>query len=143
MELALQKPELSSRELACYITDHEGYFISESSVYRILRAYDLVTSPAYIVMSAADTFKHKTRRVHELWQTDFTYCKIVGWGLYFLSTVLDDYSRYIISWSLRSSMSAEIWQLPIRPRFRLLKFASLHLTSAYSNIGSSWFVRTA
>jgi len=107
VEVALAKPELSARELAFHITDHESYFISESSVYRILRAYDLVTSPAYIVMSAADEFKHKTKRVHELWQTDFTYFKIVGWGWYYLSTVLDDYSRYIISWSLRSSMSAE------------------------------------
>jgi len=107
VEVALEKPELSARELAFHITDNEGYFISERSVYRILRAYDLLTSPAYIVMSAADEFKHKTQRVHELWQTDFTYFKIVGWGWYYLSTVLDDYSRYIISWSLRSSMSAE------------------------------------
>jgi transposase InsO family protein len=107
VELALTKPELSARELAWHITDHDGWFISERSVYRILKAYDLVTSPAYIVMSAADEFKHKTSRVHEMWQTDFTYFKITGWGWYYLSTVLDDYSRYIISWSLRSSMSAE------------------------------------
>ena len=107
VELALQKPELSSRELAHHITDHEGYFISESSVYRILRSYDLVTSPAYIVMSAADTFKHKTRRVHELWQTDFTYLKVTSWGWYYLLTVLDDYSRYIIAWNLCKSMKAE------------------------------------
>ena len=107
VEIALEKPELSARELAFHITDNEGYFISERSVYRILRAYDLVTSPAYIVMSAADEFTHKTGRVHELWQTDFTYFKIVGWGWSYLSTVLDDFSRYIISWSLRSSMSAE------------------------------------
>jgi transposase InsO family protein len=106
IELALARPELTSRDLAYHITDHEGWYISESSVYRILRAEDLVTSPAYIVISAADEFKHKTRRVHELWQTDFTYFQITGWGWYFLSTVLDDYSRYIISWSLRSSMSA-------------------------------------
>ena len=107
VEVALQKPELSSRLLAHHLTDHEGWYISESSVYRILRSYDLVTNPAFTVISAADEFKHKTRRVHELWQTDFTYCKIVGWGWYYLSTVLDDYSRYIIAWSLRSSMSTE------------------------------------
>ena len=107
VEVALEKPELSARELAWHITDNEGWFISERSIYRILKAYDLVTSPAYIVLSAADEFKHKTRRVHELWQTDFTYFKIVGWGWYYLSTVLDDFSRYIIAWSLRSSMSAE------------------------------------
>jgi putative transposase len=107
VEVALARPELSARELAFHITDHEGWFISERSVYRILRSYDLVTSPAYIVMSAADEFQNKPRRVHELWQTDFTYFKIVSWGWYYLSTVLDDYSRYIISWSLRSSMSAK------------------------------------
>ena len=106
VEIALEKPEMSSRQLAFHITDNEGYFISESSVYRILRTYDLITSPSYIVLSAADEFTRKTKRVHELWQTDFTYFKITGWGWYYLSTVLDDYSRYIISWSLRSSMSA-------------------------------------
>ena len=113
VEVALAKPELSARELAFHITDHEGWFISERSVYRILRSYDLVTSPAYIVMSAADEFEHKTRRVHELWQTDFTYFKITGWGWYYLSTVLDDYSRYIISWRLRSSMSAQDVQVTL------------------------------
>ena len=107
VELALEKPEQSPRELAWHITDTEGWFISERSVYRILKDFDLLTSPAYIVMSAANEFKHKTRRIHELWQTDFTYFRITGWGWYYLSTVLDDYSRYIVSWKLRTSMSAE------------------------------------
>lgn len=105
-EIALKKPELSPRELAWHITDRRGYFISESSVYRILKSFDLITSPAYIVMSAADEFRHKTRRVHELWQTDFTYLKVIGWGWYYLLSVLDDYSRYIIAWQLFTTMSA-------------------------------------
>src|SRR5436853_260582 len=50
--IALEKPELSPRELACYIIDTQDYFISESSVYRILKGFDLVTSPAYTVISA-------------------------------------------------------------------------------------------
>jgi len=105
--VAIEKPELSPWELAWHITDTEGWFISESSVYRILKSYDLVTSPNYIVISAADEFRHKTRRVHELWQTDFTWLKVTGWGWYFLSTILDDYSRYIIAWLLSSTMGAE------------------------------------
>ena len=105
-ELAIEKPELSPRELAWHITDSEGWFVSESSVYRILKAYDLVASPAYIVLSAADEFRHKTRRVHELWQTDFTWMKVIGWGWYYLSTILDDYSRYIIAWFLSTGMAA-------------------------------------
>jgi len=106
-EIALEKPEPPARELAWHITHSEGWFISERSVYRILRDFDLLTSPAYIVLSAADEFKHKTRRVHELWQTDFTYFKVIGWGWFYLSTVLDDYSRYIVTWKLRTSMSAD------------------------------------
>ena len=58
------------------------------------------------MLSAAKTFQHPTRRPHELWQTDFTYLRVVSWGWYYLSTVLDDYSRYIVAWTLRTSMQA-------------------------------------
>ena len=85
--IALEHPEQSPRQLACFITDRCGYFLSESSVYRILKAYDLVPSPAYIVMAAADSFPHPTGRVHELWQTDFTYLKVVGLGWSYLGSV--------------------------------------------------------
>ena len=107
IETALDCPEMSPRQLAWHITDTKGTFISESSVYRILKSYDLITSPAYIVLEAADEFRHKTKGIHELWQTDFTYMKVAGWGWYYLSTILDDFSRYIIAWKLTKSMSAE------------------------------------
>jgi putative transposase len=105
--LALENPEKSPRELAWTITDKRGYYISESSVYRILKAHDLISTPAFMVLTARDKFVQPTRAVNELWQTDFTYLKVVRWGWYFLSTVLDDYSRYILSWRLCSSMTAE------------------------------------
>ena len=57
-------------------------------------------------MQASDAFEHPSKQVNELWQTDFTYFKIIGWGWYYLSTVLDDYSRFIIAWRLCTSMSA-------------------------------------
>lgn len=104
--IALERPELTPRELAWHITDAHGLFISESSVYRILKAFDLVASPAYVVLSAKDRFDQPTRRVNELWQTDFTYFKVVAWGWYYLLTVLDDYSRYIVSWKLFTGMSS-------------------------------------
>jgi putative transposase len=106
VEIALDKPELSCRELACYITDTQKWFISESSVYRILKAQNLITSPAFIVNEAADEYKEKTSRIHQQWQIDFTYLKVVGWGWYYLGTVLDDYSRYIVSWDLSAQMKA-------------------------------------
>jgi transposase InsO family protein len=106
VEVALERPDLTPRELAWHITDKHDYFVSESSVYRLLKAHDLITSPQFTVMSASDKFQNPTSRINELWQTDFTYFRVVGWGWYFLSTVLDDYSRYIISWRLTTSMAA-------------------------------------
>ncbi len=107
IETALEHTALSPRELACRMTDREGEFLSESSVYRILKAADLIESPAYILLEAADRFAHPTRRRNELWQTDFTYLPVVGWGWYYLSTVLDDYSRKILAWKLSATMRVE------------------------------------
>ena len=106
LDLALDRTDLSPRELACRYTDENRYFVSESSVYRILKSADLITSPAYVLMRASDTFKNPTTRVHEMWQTDFTYFRIINWGWYYLSTVLDDFSRYIIAWKLSPTMGA-------------------------------------
>jgi hypothetical protein len=60
VQLALDEPELSPRELATRFTGTANYFVSEASVYRLLKAHDLITSPAYIIMKAADEFKDKT-----------------------------------------------------------------------------------
>ena len=100
VELALDEPDLSPRELATRFTDTKSYFVSESSVYRLLKAHDLIASPAFIVVKAADEFKDKTTAPNQLWQTDFTYLKVVGWGWFYLSTILDDFSRYIIAYKL-------------------------------------------
>src|ERR687898_927247 len=105
--LALDEPALSPRELAVRFTDTESYFVSEASVYRLLKAFDLIASPAYIVVKAADEFSDKTTAPNQLWQTDFTYLKVIGWGWFYLSSVLDDFSRYIIAWKLCTTMKAE------------------------------------
>ena len=104
VDLALDVPELSPRELAVRFTDTENYFVSEASVYRLLKSLDLITSPAFIVIKAANEFKDKTTAINQLWQTDFTYLKVIGWGWMYLSTILDDYSRYIIAWKLCTTM---------------------------------------
>src|SRR3954454_16977292 len=107
IDMALGIPELSPRELAVRFTDERKYFVSEASVYRLLKAHDLITSLAYVVIKAANEFKDKTTAINQLWQTDFTYLKITGWGWYYLSTVLDDFSRYIVAWKLCATMCAE------------------------------------
>jgi putative transposase len=103
IQLALDAPALSPRELAGRFTDSQGYFVSEATVYRLLKARDLIASPAFIVIKAADAFKDKTTAPNQLWQTDFTYLKVIGWGWFYLSSVLDD---YILAWKLCANMRA-------------------------------------
>jgi len=122
VEIALEYTELSPRELSCKLSDVKGIFISESSVYRILKGKGLITSPSYILLAAGNEFSHKTCFVHEMWQTDFTYFKILGWGWYYLSTVLDDHSRFIVHWELCKTMKTEDVQRTIN---RALEAAAL------------------
>ena len=74
---------------------------------RIYRRHDATPAPDYVVIKAADGFTDKTTAINEMWQTDFTYFKIIGWGWYYLSTILDDYSRHIIAWRLCTNMRAQ------------------------------------
>jgi putative transposase len=105
LAVAREFPDLSSRQLATWITDHEGFAVSESTVYRILRREGLVKRQE-IQPTAADEFHTKTTRPHQMWATDASYFKIVGWGYYYLVTVMDDYSRFILGWKLQKDMSA-------------------------------------
>ena len=103
--LALEQPELSPRELAVRFTDEERCFVSEASVHRLLKAHDLITSPAYIVVKAANEFRDKTTAPNQLWSERLhprlrggrLYLKVTGWGWYHLSTVLDDFSRLAVA----------------------------------------------
>ena len=102
--LALEHEDLTPRELAIRYTDEKRYFVSKPSVYRVLKAEDLIMAPAHAVIRAAEEFRNKTTRPNELWQADFTYLKVIGWCWFYLSTILDDYSRYIIAWKLCTSI---------------------------------------
>ena len=97
---------MSPRQLAVTYTEQQAYYVSEASVYRLLKAEGLITSPAFILMKAADKFQNPTTAVNQLWQTDFTYFKVIGWGWFYLSTILDDYSRYIVAWKICTSMTS-------------------------------------
>jgi putative transposase len=134
IDLALEVPELSPRELAVRFTDQESYFVSEASVYRLLKSHDLLPSPAFIQIKGTPEFHTKTTAPNQLWQTDFTYLKVIGWGWFYLCTVLDDFSRYVIVWPLCTGMTASdvsetlelattasgCRDLPLRQRPRLL-----------------------
>ena len=141
VEIALDKEDYSARELAWHITDYHGTYISESSVYRILREYGLITAPAHIIFSAGDSFKDKTTRPNEMWQTDFTYFKIIGWGWYYLSTVLDDYSRYIVGWELCKGMKAEDAESTVRKALAHANLPKNRRPKLLSDNGSSYIAQ--
>ena len=102
------EPEILRSQLSRFcLTGADAGHVSEASVYRLLKAHDLITSPAFIVIKAADAFKDKTTAPDQLWQTDFTYLKVIGWGWFYLSTILDDFSRYIVAWKLCTTMRAQ------------------------------------
>jgi len=105
LAVARESPELSSRQLSAWITDKEGFAISESTVYRILRREGLVKRQE-TQLEAAKEYHNKTTRPHQMWATDASYFRVVSWGYYYLVTVMDDYSRFILAWKLQKDMSA-------------------------------------
>ncbi len=106
LSVARESPELSSRQLSAWITDNEGFAISESTVYRILRREGLVKRQE-VQLTADKEYHTKTTRPHHMWATDASYFRVVGWGYYYLVTVMDDYSRFILAWKLQKDMSAD------------------------------------
>jgi putative transposase len=106
LSVAREFPELSSRQVAIWITDNEGFAVSESTVYRILRREALVKRQE-LEIPAAKEYHTKTTHPHEMWSTDCSYFKIPGWGYYYLVSVMDDYSRFILGWKLQTDMAAD------------------------------------
>jgi putative transposase len=105
LAVASEYPELFSRQISAWITDNEGFAVSESTVYRILRREGLVKRQE-TELEAAKEYHTKTTCPHQMWATDASYFKVVGWGYYYLVTVMDDYSRFILGWKLQKDMSA-------------------------------------
>ena len=105
LAVAREYTELSSRQLAAWITDNAEFAVSESTVYRLLRREGLVKRQE-TQLTAANEYHTKTTRPHQMWATDASYFRVVGWGYYYLVTVMDAYSRFILAWKLQKDMSA-------------------------------------
>ena len=106
LAVAREFPELSSRQISVWITDHEGFAVSESTVYRILRREGLVKR-IELEVAAAKEYHTRTNRPHQMWSTDCSYFKVPGWGYYYLVTVIDDYSRFVLGWKMQTNMAAD------------------------------------
>jgi len=105
--VARAEPDKSPREIACWISDSAGFSVSESSVYRVLKLHGLVREVKLVGFPAGPEYAVKTTRVNEQWQSDASYFFVMGWGWYYLISVLDDFSRYILAWELQGNMKAE------------------------------------
>lgn len=106
LSLARASPELSARQLALRVVDTEGVYLSESTVYRVLKREGLIKPAEVVGFQAGKEYHRKTTRPNELWATDCAYLKVTGWGWYYLVTVMDDFSRFILAWELKSDMAA-------------------------------------
>jgi transposase InsO family protein len=106
LDQALAQPPLSARELEFWLCDHANFSISESTVHRLLKAHGLLPGRAPEQEPAAKEWRHKTRRINEIWQSDATRFFIPGWGHYWMVSVLDDYSRRILAWELVPDLQA-------------------------------------
>jgi putative transposase len=99
-------PELSARQLALKLVDSNGWYVSESTVFRILKREGLIKPAEITGFKAGKEYHRKTKRPNELWATDCAHLKVMDWGWYYLVTVMDDYSRFILAWELKSDMAA-------------------------------------
>ena len=79
-------PEPSCRQLAAWTTDNMGLSVSESTVYRILRREGLVKRAA-MQLATGKEYHRKTTDPHQMWATDASCFRVVGWGYYYLVTV--------------------------------------------------------
>ena len=86
LAVAREFPDLSSRQLSAWITDNEGFAVSESTVYRILRTEGLVKRQQ-IQSTAGKEYHTKTTGPHQMWATDASYFRVSGWGYYHLYSV--------------------------------------------------------
>jgi len=103
---ARASPELSCRQLALKLVDDERWYVSESTVFRILKRGGLIKPADVVGFKAGKEYHRKTKRPNELWATDCAHLKVFDWGWYYLVTVMDDYSRFILAWELKSDMAA-------------------------------------
>ncbi len=133
MAAARESPEWSSRQLATWVTDHLRLSVGESTVYRLLKREGLVKPPETQLLAGKE-YQRKTSGPHQMWATDASYFRAVGWGYYYMVTVMDDYSRSILAWKLQWDMTADsliqvvqlaidatgMTEVPVAERTRLL-----------------------
>jgi putative transposase len=134
LETALESPDLSPREVACQVTDHAGFTVSEATVYRVLKRHGLNRTITLVGFPASKEFRVKTTAPNQMWQSDASYYFVVGWGWYYSIEVLDDFSRFVLASDVKPDMTSgsisevveqaiaftSMRQVPVEDRTKLL-----------------------
>ena len=108
---ALDHPKDGYRRLTWQMVDADVAYLSESSVYRILQTSDLLAR--WKRSTSVGTPPATPTRPHARWHTDLMNLRVADtW--YFLVTVLDAYSRYVVHWELLTTMTAADVRLVIQ-----------------------------
>jgi len=99
--------ELSPRLLAIMLTEQHGVAVSESTVYRVLKAKGLVRQRPLDQRPAAKVWKKPTKAVDEIWQLDATNFFVPDFGYYKGIPVIDDHSRKLLACPVRPDESGQ------------------------------------
>jgi transposase InsO family protein len=97
LRAAHDRPELPSRLLSIHMLDEKEHSISKSTVFRILKKYNLIVARPQDQRPAGKAWRHKTTRPDEIYQCDATMFVIPGWGRYKAILVVDDFSRKLLA----------------------------------------------
>lgn len=103
MSFFLSHREQGYRRVAYMLMDEDVVAVSPSSVYRVLRDAGCLRKWSGGTSTKGDGFRGP-QRPHEHWHMDVSYLNIRG-TFYYLCSILDGYSRYIVHWEIRESMT--------------------------------------
>jgi transposase InsO family protein len=96
-------PHEGYRRLTFMMLDHDVVAVSPSSVYRVLKRAGLLHRWPTKTNRKGTGFVQPVRP-HEHWHIDISYLNICG-TFYYLCSILDGCSRYIVHWEIRESMT--------------------------------------
>jgi transposase InsO family protein len=105
IRFSFEYPLEGYRRLAFMMLDRDVAAVSPSSVYRVLKAAGRIGRSTNKPSKKGSGF-HQPKKAHEHWHIDISYINIHG-TFYYLTTILDGYSRYIVHWEIRRSMTEQ------------------------------------
>lgn len=103
LDFERQYPLEGYRRLAFMMLDADVVAVSPSSVYRVLKQAGLLGNWNRKPSRKGTGFDHPLR-AHEHWHVDVSYINVCG-TFYYLCSLLDGYSRYIVHWEIREQMT--------------------------------------